>query len=177
MGIESAAVRLLPTTWTDRLLMVGTVACAVALVGTLAVFLWEDRRIEAAPAPAASTRAEEAPPPATVEQVDTATAPPTTAAVAGTTATRPAQAPRFVLTAARGACWLEVHRESRSGARLFFGLLPRGRSLRLSESRLWVRAGALEQLEIFVDGKRVTAQTAGSLTFAVTPTGVTPIRG
>ena len=169
-------MRLLPKTWTDRLLMVGTIVCAAALVGTLAVFFWQDRRIEAAPAPI--TAVEQALPSTTAEETGTTAGSPATAGgVAGTTATQTAPAPRVVLMAARGECWLEVHRESETGKRLFFGTLRRGRSLRLSEPRVWVRAGALEQLEIFVDGKRVTAETAGSLTFAVTGEGVTPIRG
>ena len=84
--------------------MLGTIACAVALVGSLAVFAREDRRIEAAPETAAATTE------ATVQARTEATVPPpttATAGVAGTTATvaetTASAAPRVVPTAARGA--------------------------------------------------------------------------
>ena len=162
--------------------MLGTIACAVGLVGALAVFAREDRRIEAAPETAAATTEATVPArtEATVPPPTTATAaePAATAGVAGTTATvaetTASAAPRVVLTAARGACWLDVRRGSASGERLFVGILPRGRSLELTEPRLWVQAGASEQLAIRLDGKPVREALAGATTFTLTRSGLEP---
>ena len=166
------------------MLMLGTIVCAVALVAALAVFAREDTRIEAAPETVAATTGATAP--ATTEETvpppTTATAtgaePPPTAGVAGTTATvaetSASAAPRFVLTAARGACWLDVRRGSASGDRLFVGILRRGRSLELTEPRLWVQAGASEQLAIRLDGRPVRETLAGATTFTLTRSGLEP---
>ena len=146
--------------------MLGTVASAAALVWLLTILVKEERRV--APDPGRDTF--------------------TTASVLGTTAqrelptltrTRPAapttaaRVPAATLTAARGDCWLEVYAESPTGRRLYVGILRRGRSLRFTERRLFVRAGAAEQLDVRVGGK-TTGDLSGAATFFVTAAGVEP---
>jgi Helix-turn-helix domain len=56
--------------------------------------------------------------------------------------TRRASAPRLVLTAIQGDCWLSVRQGSATGALVWQGLLRRGASLRLVRLPLWIRMGA-----------------------------------
>ena len=90
------------------------------------------------------------------------------------TATHPVA--RIVLVAARGHCWLSVHRGSATGTALYEGMLEEGRTARFSSTRLWIRIGAPWNLDATLNGKAVQlpASTGDVL---VTPTGLTPTTG
>jgi hypothetical protein len=64
--------------------------------------------------------------------------------------------PHLLLTAARGPVWLLVRVRSRQGETLFEDILAPGRSLRFGRRDLWIRIGAPPDLDIRVDGQRVT---------------------
>jgi cytoskeleton protein RodZ len=62
---------------------------------------------------------------------------------------------RLVAVAARGDCWLEIHRGSEAGELLFSGTLEFGqRSAAFTGKRLWVNMGAPSNLVLRVNGKR-----------------------
>lgn len=62
---------------------------------------------------------------------------------------------RLIAVAARGDCWLEVHRGSEAGELLFSGTLEFGqRSTEFTGRRLWVNMGAPANLVLRVNGKR-----------------------
>jgi cytoskeleton protein RodZ len=72
--------------------------------------------------------------------------------------TRPATQTRqvkLVAVAARGDCWLEVHRGSEAGELLYSGTLEFGqRSAQFRGGRLWINMGAPANLVLRVNGKR-----------------------
>jgi cytoskeleton protein RodZ len=62
----------------------------------------------------------------------------------------------FVAMAARGNCWLEIHRGSEAGPLLYEGTLLHGRSTaQFQGERLWVNLGAPSNVVIRRNGKRV----------------------
>ena len=72
---------------------------------------------------------------------------------------QPASAPRakveLVAVAARGNCWLEIHRGSEAGPLLYEGTLLHGRSTAaFTGKRLWVNVGAPSNVVIKVNGER-----------------------
>jgi uncharacterized protein DUF4115 len=104
----------------------------------------------------------------------TAAVPPATpAATPAPTATQPAVQPAaatddaVLVRAVGGDCWVEAREGSASGPVLFAGLLARGSMQRLSASRVWLRLGAGENVEITVGGKRADVP-AGTSDFVVT---------
>jgi hypothetical protein len=68
----------------------------------------------------------------------------------------PPHAAVVAITAARGDCWVEARRASARGELLFAGLLVRGQSRRLRASRVWLRLGAGENVDVTVGGRRAT---------------------
>ena len=50
--------------------------------------------------------------------------------------------------AARGPSWLEVRATSSGGAQLHYGLLPQGETKTFDRLPVWVRAGALHNLDV-----------------------------
>lgn len=65
---------------------------------------------------------------------------------------------RAVLSAARGACWLEIRSGSASGALVFEGTLQQGQThaVSLASGPLWVRIGDPPNLDIKLGGKAVS---------------------
>jgi hypothetical protein len=73
-----------------------------------------------------------------------------------TPAPRKAAAPgprRITIRAARGDCWIDAHAVSATGRVLYYGLLRRGRMLRLRAPRVWVRFGFAPNVVVRVNGR------------------------
>jgi hypothetical protein len=51
--------------------------------------------------------------------------------------------------------WLQVRRDSKTGAQLYNGVVTDGKSVRFTGARLWVQFGAAGNLAITVNGKRL----------------------
>jgi len=62
---------------------------------------------------------------------------------------------RLRIVAPRGDSWLEVRRGSAAGTVLYTGVLVRGRSLRLTGRRLWLRFAVGDHLDVTVNGQPV----------------------
>ncbi len=77
---------------------------------------------------------------------------------------------RLVVAAVAGNCWLSLRAGSRDGRVLYEGELPRGRSLRFSGKRFWIRFGAPWNVRVTWNG-RVAHSLGGT---AVSPPG-TPV--
>lgn len=70
----------------------------------------------------------------------------------------------FVLTAARGSCWLSVHHGTATGATVYEGTLQPGQSVRFGvRSPLWIRIGAPWNVDAAL-GKRNVDASLPSLT-------------
>jgi cytoskeleton protein RodZ len=68
----------------------------------------------------------------------------------------------LVASAARGNCWLEIHRGSEAGPLLYEGTLLQGRSTApFRGERLWVNVGAPSNVVIKRNGKRVGLPGSG----------------
>ena len=93
---------------------------------------------------------------------------------APTTQKLPAATARLVLTAARGPCWVEVHRNTADGELLFAGTIERGRSMRFTGKRLWLVFGTApsENLDARLNGRRVANFPAGEEIVVVSARGV-----
>jgi hypothetical protein len=61
----------------------------------------------------------------------------------------------LVVTAARGDCWLEVHRGSQTGAVRYAATLPLGQTIRFQGSRFWVRFGGAANVDVRFGGRPV----------------------
>jgi hypothetical protein len=86
---------------------------------------------------------------------------------------RPTQG-HLVLTAARGDCWLEVHKWSANGKLVFSGTLEQGKpSLSFTSKRLWVIAGAPQNLDATLNGRAVHFPSGIPVVVVVTPKGIT----
>jgi cytoskeleton protein RodZ len=66
----------------------------------------------------------------------------------------PARSINLVAFAARGDCWLEVHRGSEAGEFLWSGTLELGQRQEFTGRRLWINIGAPANLVLRVNGKR-----------------------
>jgi cytoskeleton protein RodZ len=109
--------------------------------------------------------------PATTTGAAATTAAPTTTAESEP-ASKPAKA-RLVLTAARGDCWLQVKVRSATGELLYEGTLQQGQAQRFVKwKRLWVQVGAPVNLNVKLNGRRVTDFPRGPAIVVVTPEGV-----
>jgi uncharacterized protein DUF4115 len=74
------------------------------------------------------------------------------------TAPKKAPAPGPIrLVAARGDCWLSIHRATQNGRVLYEGTLVKGRALTYDEPRIWVRFGGASNMTVSVNGKPVRA--------------------
>ena len=83
-------------------------------------------------------------------------------------APKPKQA-HLVLTPVRGDCWLEVHVRTADGKLGFVGTLEQGaKPLSLTAKRLWIRAGAPQNLDVELNGKP-RSFPYGPVTVIVTP--------
>jgi cytoskeleton protein RodZ len=80
----------------------------------------------------------------------------------------------LVLVAARGNCWLEVHKGSATGKQVFAGTLEQGRTQEFWSKRLWINAGAGENLDARLNGKAVSLPSGAPSVVVVTPKGIQP---
>jgi hypothetical protein len=69
----------------------------------------------------------------------------------------------LLVVAARGSCWIEARRQSATGQQLYAGTLARGKHLRLEGKRIWVRFGALANVDLRIDGKPVRLVHTGTV--------------
>lgn len=131
---------------------------AVVAVAALAVSVWQLRR----------------PSERTIVTVAAARpASPKPAPAAPVVAVHHAAAPaRLVLSAARGACWLEVRAPGRGGHVLYAGTLAQGATVRFTRRRLWVAFGAGGNLDAMLNGRVVGRFPAGTAAVAVTARGI-----
>jgi hypothetical protein len=76
-----------------------------------------------------------------------------------------AVAPRGItIRAARGDCWLDARAVSPAGRILYYGLLRRGRTLRLRAPRVWVSFGFAPNVVVRVNGRpRPVSKATSSL--------------
>jgi len=86
----------------------------------------------------------------------------------------PAKTVRFLVTAARGACWLQVHRGSATGAILYQGTLEQGQNQLFTGKRLWITLDRPENLSIVLNGRARRLPVGGVKTLIVTPRGISP---
>ena len=146
-----------PAVRTIRRLVVALAAVAVLAVAALAVSVWQLTR------PAGRTVV-------TVSAARPAPAPARAPPIV--TAAHHAAAPaRFVLIAARGACWLEVRTPERTGRVLYAGTLDPGRTVAFTRRRLWVAFGAGGNLDARLGGRAVRFPS-GTASVTVTGRGV-----
>jgi Helix-turn-helix domain/Domain of unknown function (DUF4115) len=99
------------------------------------------------PAPVAAEPATPTPAPAQAPPAPKQEPPPTTLALA----------------AVRGDSWVEARSGSADGSLLYRGNLVRGRSIRLSAPRLWVRLGAASNLDLTLNGRRTGRSLFGTV--------------
>ena len=80
---------------------------------------------------------------------------------------------RVLFTAARGNCWLEVHRGSPSGRLVFQGTLEQSQRQMFAAPRLWIVAGQPAALTVRVNGRlRSLPSDRSGAAFVITPAGV-----
>jgi len=87
-------------------------------------------------------------------------------------ASRPLRA-HLLLTATGGDCWLEVHKGSANGKLVFAGTLqPGSRPLDFTSKRLWIIAGAPQNLTVKLDGKLRSFPGGDPSIVLVSPKGI-----
>ena len=166
----------MPDTPQDRILALGTLLAAVALVVMVAAN-WE--------AFAGSTGAVTVP---VAAETRTATfdEPESLVPAPRETATRRNEAasarpgatakPTLVIAAARGASWLEVRAGDSTGEELYFGTLQNGETTRFERLPVWVRLGASESVDVRLGGSRVRSlpiSENGVVQFLASPEKIT----
>lgn len=101
----------------------------------------------------------------------------------GTSGTTTRQAPvapaasqsvRLLVKAARGPCWLQVHRTSATGPILFQGTLDQGQKQLFTARRLWITLDRPENLVTILNGRSRRLPVGGVKTLIVTPRGIRP---
>jgi Helix-turn-helix domain/RodZ C-terminal domain len=75
----------------------------------------------------------------------------------------------LVLAAARGDCWLEVHTGTADGKLAFVGTLDQGHKQRFTAKRLWIIAGAPQNLDATLNGERRAFPFGQPAVVTVTP--------
>jgi hypothetical protein len=104
--------------------------------------------------------------------------PPTRSATLGTkhVSSKPQLLPQLatlMLRATRRRCWIEADAGSPAGRRLYYSTLEQGRSLRLTQKRIWLRVGAPVALSATLNGKPVVLpHTQSPINLLVTPHGI-----
>ena len=134
------------------------------------------RVVPAGPAERPATTAQ--PPAATTARPPAATTsqPPAVTTAPAPTPTKPAAPPpvRTVtlrITGARGDCWVEVRRRDRTGDVVYAGIVSRGASVTVKGTQLWIRFGAVGNLDLVLNGKPVRPTHTGTVDAVVTPNG------
>ena len=89
-------------------------------------------------------------------------------------ATTTAKTVRFLVSATRGPCWLQVHRGSATGAILYQGTLEKGQNQLFTGKRLWITLDRPENLRIVLNGRVRHLPVGGVKTLIVTPRGISP---
>ncbi len=84
----------------------------------------------------------------------------------------PTPTPTLRMTAARGDCWVELHRGSSSGTVLYEGVLAKGKTLKFPARRLWIRFGAGENVDLRLGDELLRDVPQGAADAVVTPRGI-----
>jgi cytoskeleton protein RodZ len=79
---------------------------------------------------------------------------------------------RFIVTAKRGNCWLEVHSGSATGRIIFQGTLERGQRKLFSARKLWITLDRPENLGTILNGRSRVLPAGGVKTLIVTARGI-----
>ena len=163
----------MPETPLDRILALGTVLTAAAIVA-MVVLNWDAFAGSTAEARVAA----EQPPPLVAAAEATPIAPPREETVrppeAATTDSSPLARAPLRISATRSASWLEVRAGGADGAVLYFGMLERNDTATFANLPAWVRLGAAEGVDVRLQGKRVEAlppSQNGVVEFIAFPTG------
>jgi cytoskeleton protein RodZ len=81
---------------------------------------------------------------------------------------------RFIVTAKRGNCWLEVHSGSATGRILFQGTLERGQKKVFNARKLWITLDRPENLGTILNGRTRILPGGSVKTLIVTEHGIRP---
>ena len=81
---------------------------------------------------------------------------------------------RFIVTAKRGNCWLEVHSGSATGRILFQGTLELGQRKLFKGRKLWITLDRPENLGTVLNGRSRRLPGGGVKTLIVTARGIRP---
>jgi Helix-turn-helix domain/RodZ C-terminal domain len=98
----------------------------------------------------------------------------------GKVSTRPARPAgaanvvRLHVIAARGPCWLQVHRNSATGKILYQGTLERGQRQTFTAKKLWITLDRPENLRTILNERSRRLPVGGVKTLLVTPRGIRP---
>jgi Helix-turn-helix domain/Domain of unknown function (DUF4115) len=80
----------------------------------------------------------------------------------------------LVIAAEENGSWVEAHSDSETGPVLFAGTLDRGREVRLSARRIWLRLGAASNLSLTLNGRPAPNELFGTVDVVVTSQGIQP---
>jgi hypothetical protein len=81
---------------------------------------------------------------------------------------------RLHVIAARGPCWLQVHRNSATGKILYQGTLERGQGQVFTAKKLWITLDRPENLRTILNERSRRLPAGGVKTLLVTPRGIRP---
>lgn len=81
---------------------------------------------------------------------------------------------RLHVIAARGPCWLQVHRNSATGKILYQGTLDRGQGQIFTAKKLWITLDRPENLRTILNERSRRLPAGGVKTLLVTPRGIRP---
>ena len=113
-------------------------------------------------------------PPATKPRARTAPKPAVTKKRKAVLPAKPAKERlKLTLAATRGDCWVEVRDGSSTGKVLYVGTLTKGKSFKVAVSKLWVRFGAPQNVDLAIAGKPARLP-GGVQDVLVTSRGVKP---
>jgi cytoskeletal protein RodZ len=79
---------------------------------------------------------------------------------------------RLHVTAARGPCWLQVHRGSATGPTLYQGTLEQGQDQLFIGRKLWITLDRPENLRVVLNNRSRRLPVGGVKTLIVTPLGI-----
>jgi Domain of unknown function (DUF4115)/Helix-turn-helix domain len=151
-----------------RIVLITLVAVgSLAVVGLVAAwYLFRDESQEArAPAPDSRSRQQAA----SVGTKPTRTTAPARPATPVVKRKKVAPPTRVALAAVRGDSWIEARAGGAGGALLYRGNLARGRSIRLSGRRVWMRLGAASNLDVTLNGRRAGRSLFGTVEVIFAP--------